>query len=283
MKIFKSNQQLIAKKKQKHLHTWVRHPRTSSRGGKGSGKRDETAATQTEGSFQLLAHVWDFLEALERQQAQTHPVQEPFLKRGEAEDLRLKDREGGKKETQKNLFFCYTHAIFRVELHQGVVVFQRWWSRTGRWGRWKHRDHWSIHTYYHYAPPPPQSQPATACGGNHGNSSGHHGLINGGKIYQRGGVRVLGLVLDTHSIGEDVVYRGLFSLRTQNFFALCLKRDVMWLECSHRFILQICWSNYRVLFVKGHFNSSSLVSVTPTGRSFYHFHWLSIFLSSALA
>lgn len=85
-----------------------------------------------------------------------------------------------------------------------------------------------MHTYYHYAPAPPQSQPATACGGNHGKSSGRRGLINGGNIYQRGGVRVLGLVLDTHSVGEDVVYRSLFSRRTQeNFCALCLKRDMM--------------------------------------------------------
>lgn len=90
--------------------------------------------------------------------------------------------ERGKKETQWNAFFRYTYTIFRVELHRGAVVFRWWWSRTGWWGRWKRRDHWSMHTYYHYAPPPPQSQPATACGGNHGKSSGRHGLINGGNL-----------------------------------------------------------------------------------------------------
>lgn len=58
-----------------------------------------------------------------------------------------KTERGKKEETQKNSFFCYTHAIFMVELRRGLVVFQRWWSRTGRWGRWKRGDHWSMHTY----------------------------------------------------------------------------------------------------------------------------------------
>lgn len=178
------------------------------------------------------------------------PVQEPCHKRGEAKDLCLKDWARKKKEiqncqrqlgrlwgsavleTQNNLFFCYTLAFLGWFCIGNLLCFSGGGAERGGGGWWKRRDHWSIHTYYHCAAPPPQSQPATACGGNHGKSSGRYGLINGGNISVLG-VRVHSLVLDTHSVGEDAVYRSLFSYWSgKNFLALCLKSDMMGLVCS---------------------------------------------------
>lgn len=97
---------------------------------------------------------------------------------------------------RKHTFRCDASSV--MELCWWPVVFQGRWSGTG--GRSKRRDHWSVHTYYHYAPPQTQ-QPATACGSNRRKWPGHYCLINSRKYSN----------LSTRSVGQDTISQTLLS------------------------------------------------------------------------
>lgn len=135
----------------------------------------------------------------------------------------------------------YTH----VFLCRGLVVFHRQWSGTGDWrvcvcggGAQRSLIHAHLLSLCSTATPEPATRNSMW------RQSGE--IIRAplfGKwreIYQWVEVRVLGVVLNTHSVGEDVIYQSLFSCcRQENFFCTVSNTRYVRLEYSRRSTLHI--------------------------------------------
>lgn len=168
---------------------------------------------------------------MERQQAQTHPVQEPvqepFLKRGRG-PAPEKQREEKKTKRHNRIRSSAVRTPFLGWDCVGELLCVSGGGAEQGGGAMEAQRS-LIHAHLLSLCPSATPEPAS-------NSMWRQSqeiirtpwFDKWGELYQRGGVRVPGLVSDTHSVGEDVVYRSLFSRRTrENFFALCLKRDMM--------------------------------------------------------